>query len=351
MSFSNRFFLFGPFSLFVVLAAGVMIYWWVAATALSKNLDALNGREIAPGVHLHFAAKRIGGFPFRLDTTFEDFALSAEGAHGPVVWHTNAFASHRLTYASDVTIFEATGPQDIAWTGESGRPRSFRFTPGALRASAVVADAKLERFDLDAISFVSAKFAAGRAQFHLRRDPVYDALDLVVDLQSVRFAGDAAAGFAHGLAHARIEGRLAPAQPFAALLAGKAELMDALDTWRDRQGGFKVDEAAAFWGKCQATSAGAVTLDDAHRLAGSLAFSLLNCDALDREAAGITVPPRAHRAIVSVLAGIAAKEPADKSGALPVTVVFKDGLVFVGPGKALGTPYTFEPVGFLHALY
>jgi hypothetical protein len=50
-----------------------------------------------------------------------------------------------------------------------------------------------------------------------------------------------------------------------------------------------------------------------------------------------------------VLADLAHRVPADKSGALPLTVVFKDGLLFVGPGKA--NEAGFEPVAFLHALY
>ena len=47
MRYSSRFFLYGPFLMFVALAAGVMIYWWISASALSQRLDALNGREIA----------------------------------------------------------------------------------------------------------------------------------------------------------------------------------------------------------------------------------------------------------------------------------------------------------------
>ena len=351
MSFSHRFFLYGPFSLFVALAAAVMIYWWHAADALSQRLDAENGREIASGVHMQFASKRIAGFPFRLDAVFSDFTITVDSTRGPIVWHANAFASHRLTYDSDKVVMEAAGPQEISWTDEDGKARNFRFTPGALRASAIIDDGKLARFDLDIISLSADKFAAGRAQFHIRRDPAFDALDLVADLQAVRFAGDAAAGFPDGLSRARIEGRLAPAGPFAKVLAGQADWRQALDGWRAGGGGFRVDEAAVFWGKCEATSSGALTLDDAHRFAGSLSFSLADCDALEKEAASVSEHPRAHRAVLTVLADLARREPADKNGTLPLTVVFKDGLLFVGPGKAAGENVGFEPVGFLHARY
>ena len=349
MNFSHRFFLYGPFGLFVALAASVMIYWWYAADALSKRLDAQNGHEIASGVHMHFGSKRIAGFPFRLDAVFKDFTITVDSTKGPIVWHTTDFASHRLTYDSDKFVMEAAGPQEISWTADDGKPRTFRFTPGALRASAVIDNGKLARFDLDTISLSADKFAAGRAQFHLRHDPAFDALDLVADLQAIRFAGDAAAGFPNGLTHARIEGRLAPAGPFANVLAGHADWRQALESWRTGSGGFKVDEAAVFWGKCEATSSGALTLDDAHRFAGSLSFSLADCATLEKDAASVSEHPRAHRAVLTVLADLAHRVPADKSGALPLTVVFKDGLVFVGPGKA--NDAGFEPVAFLHALY
>ncbi|HUO92216.1 MAG TPA: DUF2125 domain-containing protein [Rhizomicrobium sp.] len=352
MSFSHRFFLYGPFGLFVALAASVMIYWWHAADQLAHRLDQMNGHEIAPGVHMHFRTKRIAGFPFRLDAIFTDFSVDAPGADGPITWRAHDFASHRLTYDSTKYVLEAAGPQVIAWTNDHGQAKSFRFTPAALHGSAILEGGKLVRFDIDTFGLASEKFSAARAQFHLRHDPVLDALDLVADLQNVRFAGDAAAGFGDGFSHARIEGRLAPAEPFAPVLAGGADWRHALDVWQHgKDSGFKVDQAALFWGKCEATSSGAVTLDSEHRLAGSLAFSLADCASLDKQAASISEHPGSHRALLDVLADLSHRVPEDKSGALPITVVFKDGLIFVGPGKDVGGNVGFEPVGFLHALY
>lgn len=350
MTYSNRIFLYGPFGLFVALAAGVMIYWWVAATALSQRLDALNGHEIAPGIRMSFGSKRIAGFPFRLDAIFDNLNVKIADTRGPMTWHSDRFATHALTYQTSQTILEAAGRQQLRWTGDTGRQHSFAFTPGTLRASAIIDDGRLTRFDLDSFAFASPDFAAARAQFHLRRDPAVDALDLVLDLQSVRFAGDAASGFPKGLSRIRIEGRLSPAAPFAAVLSGSGAWRPAVETWRGAPGGFKIDEAEFGWGHCEASGAGAVTLDDEHRPSGSLAFGLTNCDALTKQAAVITARPRAHRAILATLADLAGHVPTDRNGALPVEIVFKDGLIFVGPGTASGNSY-FEPVGFLHALY
>jgi hypothetical protein len=324
-----------------------MVYWWVAAAALAQRLDALNGHDIAPGIRMSFAAKRIAGFPFRVDAIFDDFTLDIAGTRGPLVWHAAHFATHALTYQSVKTVMEAAGEQDLSWQDDTGRQRSFAFVPGTLRASAVVEDGRLAQFDLDIIKLESPKFAATRAQFHLRRDPASDALDLVFDLQSVRFAGDRAAGFADGLSRVRIEGRLAPAKPFAAMLAGQGDWRPAVEAWRHAPGAFKIDETEFAWDKCQATSAGLVTLDAAHRLSGSLAFGLADCAALAGQAAHAA--SGTHRAILAVLTDLAAHEPPDRSGSLPVMLVFKDGIVYVGPGRAGNAD--FAPVGFLHALY
>jgi hypothetical protein len=351
MRYSSRFFLYGPFFLFVAMAAGVMIYWWMAATALSQRLDALNGHEVAPGIHMSFASKRIAGFPFRVDAIFEDFSLNIAGTRGPMIWRTDHFATHMFTYQTSQAILEAAGRQKLSWTGETGRQRTVIFTPGSLRASAIFDGSTLARFDVDSFALALPKFAAARAQFHLRRDPAdANALDLVLDLLSVHFAGDAAAGFPKGLTQARIEGRLSPAAPFKPVLAGTADWRPTIEKWRTAPGSFKIDEAAFSWGRCEATSSGLVTLDDAHRLSGSLAFSLANCNALERQAANVTATHGAHRAILTVLAGLATRASPGRNGAIPVRLVFKDGLLFAGPGTAnLGS--FFEPIGFLHPLY
>ncbi len=351
MNYSHRIFLYGPFAMLVVLAAGVMIYWWIAATALATQLDALNGHAIAPGVHMRFAQKRIAGFPFRLDTIFTDFTLEIPGAHGPVVWHSNGLAAHTLAYSTHVTVFEAGGPQTITWTGQSGAQHQFAFTPGALRASAIVEDGKLARFDLDGISLAGKDLAAGRAQFHLRPDPVADALDIVFEMRAIHFAGDAAAGFPDGLSYAHLDGRLAPEGPFTPLLAGRSDWRTGMDLWRMKNGFLKVDQAAVFWRKCEATSSGNLAVDALHRLSGALSFSLAACNDLKDQAKGVTAPSGTHRAILTVLAALSAIEPPDQNGALPVTLVFRDGVIFVGPGRSVGQNSFFAPVGLLHPLY
>ena len=108
MRYSSRFFLYAPFSLFVILAIAVGVQWWREASAWSQKIDALNGHEIAPGITLHFASRQLTGFPFRVDTVFKDLRLSFAGPRA-FKWKAEDFALHRLSYGSGKTVFEAGG--------------------------------------------------------------------------------------------------------------------------------------------------------------------------------------------------------------------------------------------------
>lgn len=191
MSYSSRFWLYAPTGLFLALAAGAMIHWWLVAGAFDKKLDALNGHEAVPGITLSYSAKTISGFPFNLDVVFQDFRVSGQGAHGPFSWSSEHFALHALTYGRTQYIYEAAGRQSLRWTDSKGILHRLDFLPGSLRASAIGDGKGLSRFDLDLIGAEGKNekneaVTIGRAQFHLRRDPKADALDLMVSLDGAQ---------------------------------------------------------------------------------------------------------------------------------------------------------------------
>jgi hypothetical protein len=170
MKYSSRFFLYAPLAVFLILCVAASVTWWIKASALSDRLAAVNGREVMPGVTLAFAAKKIGGFPFNLDTEIRDFSVAVATPNGPTRWTAERFALHALTYGRDETIFEAAGRQRLEWTKEDGTRRTLDFAVGALRASAIVRSGSLSRFDLDLVGFGSKAFTAQRLQFHARQD-------------------------------------------------------------------------------------------------------------------------------------------------------------------------------------
>ncbi len=137
MKYSSRFWLYAPLALFLALAAWAMSHWWVLAGALDNKLKAMNGHQAIPGVTLSWASQTISGFPFRIDVVFSDLLVRAEGPRGPLVWHSDHFALHALTYGRAQDIFEAAGHQTLAWTDADGVRHQLNFLPASLRASSI----------------------------------------------------------------------------------------------------------------------------------------------------------------------------------------------------------------------
>lgn len=241
MNYSSRFWLFAPISIFLVLAAAAAIHWYVVAGALEKKLDAANGHEVAKGVTLSFAAKKISGFPFNIDIVFERLAVSGDGAHGPFRWSSEHFALHRLTYGRAQDIYEAAGNQTLSWVDGGGRSHSLSFLPATLHASAITDANGLLRFDLEAVDAggvagAGEQFTAADAQIHLRRDPKADAIDLQVSGVDIKAQEEIAGLFGKEIKSLKLYLTLTHGSSFAPLLAGTELWPDASDNWHANKG-------------------------------------------------------------------------------------------------------------------
>lgn len=223
MRYSSRFFLYAPLAVVLILFALAGAHWWSMASALSARLEAENGREIMPGVLFHFAAKRISGFPFSLDSELSDVTLAMGTATGTTLWRSEKFAMHRLTYGRDETIFEAAGKQSLQWGG-----KRLDFAVGALHASAIVSHGALARFDFDLIGFGSRTFTAKRLQLHARHNGPLAEVLVEADGMATKDC--------HLPAALRATVRISKADSLAALLAGQRYWNEGLAGWR-RQGG------------------------------------------------------------------------------------------------------------------
>ena len=333
MRYSSRFFLYAPVAMFVSLTAAVMIYWWIAASALDKQLAAANGREVIPGVKISFTSKTIAGFPFRLDTILENLRIEIATTQGPLVWRTEHFASHALNYGRDQAIYEAAGRQQVSWRDDDGRQHNFTFEPGWIRASSIAAAGKLARFDLDIVEIASPDLGAGRIQFHLRRDPTSDALDLVLSGDTIKLASDLQAGFGDTLSHVMVVGKLTPGHCFGPLLAGHEDWRRAIEDWRSQGGAFRVDQLDVKWNRLRATGRGALSLDATHRLTGAVGTIF----------DGIVNPADAadDRKLAHAIAVLAARNPKIADGAVSTTLTFHAGSAAIGnaPAGALGPLY------------
>ncbi|HEY4123134.1 MAG TPA: DUF2125 domain-containing protein [Rhizomicrobium sp.] len=274
MRYSSRFFLYGPFSLFVILAVAVGVQWWREAGAWTRQIDALNGHEISPGITLRFSSRQIAGFPFRVDTIFKDVRISFAGPRA-FQWRTDEFALHRLSYGSPKTVFEAGGKQTFSWIGSDGKQARFTFLPGSVRAGALTANGRLARFDLVIVAFDSPEITAGRVEVHLRHDPKLDALDLFA------FADSLSLPQRKTLARAQMDSRITMAQFLKGLLSGDADWRTALEAWRGGEGRVELIDVQSKEKLAPVDTKGRLMLNGQHQFTGTLADEMFGFSKLE----------------------------------------------------------------------
>ena len=51
---------------------------------------------------------------------FTNLSVRAEAPRGPLIWHSDNFALHSLTYGRTQDVFEAAGQQTLSWTDADG---------------------------------------------------------------------------------------------------------------------------------------------------------------------------------------------------------------------------------------
>ncbi len=231
--YSSRFWLYAPLSLFLLLAAGVMIYWHIAAGAFEKKLAALKGHDAVPGVNVDWTTVEVGGFPFRLDAAFTNFRVQGAGAHGPFAWTGEKFALHALTYGRRQVVYEAAGNQDVRWTWANGKVQHASFLPGTMRGSSLLDAKGLRRFDLDIVDLGGKSFAIARLQFHMRRDPDGSDLDLMFGTDALQFEGVK-------LGNLQLYVTLSQLDALLPLLRGETSWPQAAQHWRELGGRAKL---------------------------------------------------------------------------------------------------------------
>jgi hypothetical protein len=268
MRFASRFFLYAPLAGLLLLAAIAMGHWWLVASALAKHLDSVNGREVMPGVRLSFAQKRLAGFPFRMDAILKNLRVEVTEVGGPVVWTSEDFAMHTLTYGRVQAIIEAAGRQTLSWHDASGGPHTFGFLPGTFRASAILQHGKLIRFDSEIVDLDGADFRAGNAQLHFRA--VRGETDLYVRFLNTHLTGGYAASLGSDIASLVANGRMDRATAIDALLRGEEAPEAALKKWRNAGGSIAMSELTLARKGSLLAFTGELTLDGAHDLNGTL---------------------------------------------------------------------------------
>ena len=321
MNYSSRFFLYAPFALLLLVAAGAGVNWYFAMRPLSRSLMAMQGGgEAVPGVKIGFKSMSIGGFPFRIDAVFDDFHVEVATGDGPIVWRAEHFALHRLAYGRDDTIFEAAGRQELDW----GRHRRLPFQAGSLHASALRDAGGLKQFDLDLVAFGSRAFTASRMQLHGRRTG--DGLDLFASADDLR-------GHGEQVKTAMLQASASAPRAFDGLRAGRVGWQRALEAWHQANGSLHIDALRIAADPLDAMGQGGIALDEAHRLSGLVDFKL----------AGMAEWLRQNRSgmLADALRARAAAAGGNDAGKMGIVLGVHDGIAYLGE----------RPIGTVDRLY
>ncbi len=315
--------MYGPVAALALLVTGYSLYWQASANVLAAGLDKANGKEVMPGIVFAFAEKEIGGFPFRLDAELDGVTFAHHGPDGETAWRTEKLALHMLSYGPNHFLFETTGLQTFDWPGTDGKPHVLYMTSGTARASAILHDGKLVRFDLDFVLLqaqdADPQAALGRAilaesaQFHFRSNDDHT-LDVAVKVEGGRIGPGYEPTLGPDLPLFTFKGSLSHGETLDALRAGADSFANAVESWRIANGALDISEITMRWGDLQADGKIMLAFDSYHRLAGSAEGFITGGKALGTAEA------------ISVLAGTSE----DAQGRTPVTVVLQNGEMRLG---------------------
>jgi hypothetical protein len=276
---SSRAWIFAPALLFASVLIGAGAYWYFAANAFGARLDAVNGREIMPGVVFAFAEREISGFPFRIDAVLEGVTVSLPSAAGETAWRSERIAIHRLVYQNKRFVYEVDGLQTLSWPGSDGKTRILHLRPGLARASAILEGTRLARFDSDLVRVLGQEitqgvqaereFTAARVQAHLLARPDRN-IDLFLRADEARIGGGYDVVLGRELSFT-LSGKVEAGEALERLLGGNQNPSEALQEWRQSNGRIeaaRLELASELYRTL--VLAGALTLNDMLRLEGTL---------------------------------------------------------------------------------
>lgn len=329
---SSRFWLYAPFVLLALLAAGWTGFWFVVRGRVIDAVDTALAKEQGLGRSWTCTDRTVTGFPFRVELRCGALALTSARWGEAVRVQTGPALAVGQIYTPNLVIAQITGPLqatlpegrklDLAWarleaslTHNAGDPE---------RVSLVLTGPSAS---LTAPGLSPETWQAAALEAHLRRNPTRPAADQAVDLAitakgSVLPALDALLGTTEP-GDVDIQATLTQTEAFRIGLNP-----DALEAWRTAGGQIEVTKWVSVKGPARIEATGQFLIDQTHRPAGQVQASLAGI----RQIAGIPVGGIAA-GLGGLLGGrLSAQLPGVAPGltALP-PIVLREGRVYLGP--------------------
>lgn len=278
----SRFWLYAPFVLLILAAAGWSGFWFYVQGQVTGTLDSALAREAQAGRTWTCADRSVAGYPFRIEVRCSSLTLTSSRWGDTVSVRTGPSVAVGQIYTPGLAILEVTGPL------QATLPEERKLDLGWSRFEASIA-LRLDGFER--LSVVMAEpngvlSAPGRenqiwraAQFeaHVRRNPTRPEADRATDI----------AISAKGSVLPELDAFIGTTEP------GDLDLQatvtqsiafrrgfnpDALETWRAAGGQLELTRLVTTKGKARVEASGRLLLDQAHRVAGQVNASVAGID-------------------------------------------------------------------------
>ncbi|CAM5762776.1 DUF2125 domain-containing protein [Bosea minatitlanensis] len=323
----SRFWLYGPVTLLVLLAAAWSGFWFYAHGRVVAELDKALAREAERGRTWTCNNRSVGGYPFRIELRCDSLALTSTRWSEAVRVETGPAVAVGQIYSPGLVIVEATGPASVTL------PEGRRIALSWKQLDASLAWREPQRFALVATEPQATLTAPGQTdetwraatlEAHLRRNPDRPAADQAVDIAlsatgTVLPAIDALLGTTDA-GTIDLQATLTQAEAFR-----KGFNPEALDGWRDGNGVLDLTRIAATKGTARIEGSGQLLLDPTHRIGGDLQLAAAGIEQIG----GIRVGN-----LLGGLGGLlGGRGPATAApGLTPLPPVsLREGRVFLGP--------------------
>jgi len=324
----SRFWLYGPFMLLVVLAAGWSAFWFYARGRIATEIDVALAREVERGRTWTCTDRSIGGFPFRIELRCNALSLTSTRWGDAVRVQTGPAVVVGQVYSPGLVILEASSPAKV--TLPEGRVLDLTWK----NLDASFAWRSPERFALVASEprgvlttpgLTTETWGAATLEAHFRRNPTRPATEQAVDI-AVAAKGtilppvDALLGNTDA-GEIDLQATLTQAENFR-----KGFNPDALESWRGANGTFELTRLVSTKGKARVDGSGQLLLDPLHRVAGDLQLSAAGIEQIG----GLRIGN-----LLGGLGGILGGRSGNTATAPGLTtlppVSLREGRVFIGP--------------------
>ena len=330
----GRFWLYAPFVLLALLAAGWSGIWGFARSKVDQELDAGIAREANAGRSWTCRERSVGGYPFRIEVRCASLSLTSSRWGDEVKVDAGPAVAVAQIWTPGHIILQMTGPMQASLP--QGRKGTLDWKD--LAASLHLSGLAFERFSLvlgepvltvtEPGQDAAETWRASAAEAHLRPNPQRFASDGTVDL-----AVNAKGGVLPVLEVLIGNGQLADldlqTSLSRALSFRRGFNPDALEAWRTAGGLLDVTKLVLVKGPTRLEASGQLTLDEAHRPASKVVAAVAGVDRI----AGIKVG-----GLTAGLGALLGGRTGDggqsntAAGLSPLPpLVLREGRVFLGP--------------------